>query len=72
MVWTAWSQKVPLIPRLRGRQFHVEWHTCLDTKSPVCLFGTQLCAYGSVPNKVVEQPVLFQEVQEASNEQEDP
>lgn len=39
------------------------------TESPVCLFGTQLRAYVSVPNKVVEQPVLFQEVQEASNEQ---
>lgn len=35
MGWTAWSQKVPLIPRLRGGQFLVEWHTCLDTE--LCL-----------------------------------
>lgn len=36
---------------------------------PICLLGTQLCAYVIVANKVVEQPVPFQEVQEASGEQ---
>lgn len=41
----------------------------LTLSSPICLFGMQLCAYVIVANKVVGQPVPFQEVQEASSEQ---
>lgn len=66
MGWTAWSQKVLLSPRLRGRQLPAEWHTCLDAVSPDCLLGAQLCACVIMKNKVVEQPVPSQEVQEAA------
>lgn len=41
----------------------------LTLSSPICLFGMQLCAYVTFANKVVEQPVPFQEVQEASSKQ---
>lgn len=47
----------------------MEQHACLDALSPDCLLGAQLCACVIVPNKVVEQPVPFQEVWEASKEQ---
>lgn len=41
----------------------------LTLSSPICRFGVQLFAHVIVVNKIVEQPVPFQEVQEASSEQ---